>query len=202
MTHHAIKSFAGLVAGVLLTTLAAPAAPRQWFVRPFASYIGATDKNYSDSGAFGAAIGTTLGAQQSEEFAFEGSGFYYDLKSPYGGSAGHETFVPTLLTYRHYFAPANAATRFYIGAGAGVTEVLTHLHASGYGYHADRTETAFPFTAEGSVGVAVRLSDLITLDVGYRYLHIASHSVSFAGYIVPAGTFDANTAYAGVAFRF
>lgn len=201
---YTIKSVTRLLAGALLSAVVVQAAPTSghWFVRPFASYIGATDKDYSDSAAIGAAIGTTLGAQQSEELAFEASGFHYTISSPYGGSMGWETYLPALFTYRHYFGPASATTRFYLGAGAGFTEVITHLHYSGYGYHVDNTETDFPFTAEGSVGLAVRLSELVTLDVGYRYLHIDSRNVSVAGYVAHTGAFDANTAYAGVAFRF
>lgn len=204
MTSYRIPAFARLLAGTFLATVAAQAAHAagSYFVRPFVSYVGATDKAYSDAASSGAAIGTVVGPQQSEEFAFEASGFHYNLKGPDGGSDGGETYVPMLLTYRHYFGPANAHTRFYIGAGAGVTDVITHVHASGYGYHIDATDTSFPFTAEGSVGVAVRLSDLLTLDVGYRYLHIDSRNVTVAGYTVGTGAFNANTAYAGVVFRF
>jgi opacity protein-like surface antigen len=192
-----IVSTAALLA--LATTLNAAS-----FLRPYAAYVNPSQEGYSDAGAVGFALGIQTGTQEEHEFSFDWSYTRYDSEGWIGGYSfnGTEKYMPYLASYRFVFGKKESRARLYVGPSLGYTNIRADASVSGYGVRATASCSAWAPTGAGSAGVLLKLTDMLGLDVGYRYIHIGSTDVKVAGVNVELGDVDVHSLYAGLSFRF
>jgi opacity protein-like surface antigen len=189
------------VTAIFLAVATLNASP---FVRPYAAYVHPSADGYSDAGALGVAIGTQTGTRNQHEFSFDWAYTKYNAEVRVGAysATGTEKYMPYLASYRYLFGAKDAKARFYAGPSLGYTNLLVTASIAGPGVALSGASSSWAFTAAGSTGVLVALTDRIALDVGYRFTRIGSADVKVARATFELGDVNVHAAYAGVSFRF
>jgi opacity protein-like surface antigen len=158
------------------------------FVRAALLHTTHTSSEYSSETGGSLAAGLDWGAARQHELSFEVARSSWSFDRPAGtpglGTLGDGDVTPLLVNYRYYLGAVEAKFRPYAGgiAGALLFSGDATVSLSGIKYAGSVDETQAVYGA--AVGMAGRLSDTVSLDVGYRYLggqNISAASRLFAG---------------------
>lgn len=153
------------------------------FVAPVAGHLSFGQAPYSDQTSYGLTVGALFGADQAHEFSVEWTTAqtrYVRTPPPDVMGASYDQvrgrMHPLLFGYRYHFGPAESRLRFFAGPIAGFTR------STGHGMH-DAPVSIGPFTGDfshwavsfgGSAGAEFELVTGLSVQLGYRYLHIDS----------------------------
>jgi opacity protein-like surface antigen len=176
-----------------------------------------TADGYSSKGGGSLAFGTTLGATNTHEANLEIVHVPWSFARPeaslspggFLGRRGSGDLTPVLVNYRYSFKGPSARLGLYAGIGVGATRLTGDLHRllSGVAYSGKVKK----WTATGavSIGLSATITQNISFDLGYRYLHIDGADVSSqlisGSQAGPDLTFEAPKAHAaslGLTFNF
>ena len=137
------------------------------------------ENGYSITGAFGVNLGHGLSVELEsgylsndiEDIELNGNKFTGDISS-----------VPILANVK-YLIPVTSHFNFYIGGGLGAIYSEGSFNFNDFGYSADGWDFAF----QGLAGISIPLSEVLSLEVGYRYLATGFNSEELRAHGVEAG---------------
>ena len=184
-------------------------AMAEMFVRPSVMYVSFQNSGYSNKTGLSLAAGTTLGAGAEHELGLEivlmDWALSQDLNA--GGpfvfpTTGSGHLVPYLANYRYRFGAKDAQLRYYLGPSLGLANYRGDLTQIRSGVIANATVSQWSAVYGGTVGVTVKLTDMLELDVGYRYLHVASIDPGSGSNRIPMDATQVNLLHVGLGFRF
>jgi opacity protein-like surface antigen len=192
-----------LAAGLLLAALCSSASAESFF-RPLFSFDSPVNTGFGSTGGYGFVTGARLGAAQEHELSFEWHYNRWNVSASYDrfSVSGGETNMPFLLNYRHHFGTSADQIRFYAGPALGLTSTKLSLNATAPGSLVSVDNTAWAFTASGSLGVLIKLTDKTDLDLGYRYLWTKGRDFSVGPTSVSVDDRQTHMVYTGLNFRF
>lgn len=184
-------------------------AMAELFVRPSVMYVSYQNSGYSNKTGLSLAAGATLGARAEHELGLEIGRMDWALSQnvnaggqfvfPTNGS-GH--FVPFLANYRYRFGANDAQLRYYLGPSLGLANNRGDLTQYRSGVIAHAAFSQWSAAYGGSVGVTMKLTDTLELDVGYRYLHFAGIDPGSGNNRISMDDTQANLLHVGLGFRF
>lgn len=171
-----------LVACVALVSLSPFASAADAFVRPVVSLIIPQSGGLDNEVGYGVAAGALFGADSSHEWSLEvtHARWKYEQMMDLSGLDGDtlhfsgpsvDTVTPVLVNYRYRFGSRASRVRFYLGHSLGATQIKRKAWAAENGMYrvSFRSENDWKFTVAGSAGVAVKLTERVELEAGYRY---------------------------------
>ena len=147
----------------------------------------ASDVSFDTGWGINAAFGVNLGHGLSVEL----DGGYYNAdvdsfdgrKEFFGDNLGGEIeFVPVLANVK-YVHPVTQLFNFYVGVGAGA--IYSESTVSLGSFHASDDDWDFGF--QGMAGISIPLSEVLSLDIGYRFIGTGFDSDDLRAHHVEAG---------------
>lgn len=188
-----------------LGAIRCPAHAAEAFIRPEAWHVDYRADRFEAKFGAAVAIGAGLGEAGRHEASLVIATVPWAMALPAGtlGSAGDGHITPLLASYRFAVAGAEGRWRIHAGALAGATKFSGKIETrlSGVAYTGD--VDAWAATLGGQIGVAVKLSPRVALELGFSYLHFddVGYSTRFltgsggaGGGAGPAGSFPAQEA--------
>jgi hypothetical protein len=163
-----------------LGLLAGPLGAVEIFLRAGAWWVDYDAHGFPAQVAPALEVGAALGTTRRHVVSFEAARapWEFDGRGPGPapsaqlGPTGDGRLTPLLGSYRYYFRDASARWRPFLGASAGVTKVSgrieTFLSGLAWGGDVERWTDTFA----GTAGVSVDLTPRVSLELGYRYLHL------------------------------
>lgn len=199
---HVVALCLGIVAAVHPATA-------DMFVRPSIMYVSYQNSGYSGETGFGLAAGANLGARAEHELGLEIATMDWSLdKIGYAGTPyffrtiGSGRLVPCLANYRYRFDVKAGLVRLYLGASFGLANRRGDLtqYRSGVVAHASFSHWSTAYG--GTAGLTVPLADKVELDLGYRYLYVASFEPGSGYNRIPTDDIRANLFQVALGWRF
>ena len=189
----------------LLMSTSAFAAIDHTFIRPYGAYISPSNNHVHDIGTMGIAAGTAFGSQQQQEVSVDVMyGNWHDTFS-YTGEAAYTNIknMPVLACYRYYLFNANENIRSYAGMAGGIAGIRADSRVIGSNSNesAQHSSSWVPAWA-GCIGLKVKVTKSIDIDLGYRYLWEQEKTIVDKGHIVQLDSARGHILYAGVEIKF
>jgi len=175
------------------------------FIRPTVGFVSPDAEGYDDSIYLGADIGSFLGKNQNHEVSGE-IGFVaweFDQREGAFRAEGEETYVPLLVNYRYYVGtPDVNKVRFFFGPSLGFTEATYEVKVTGPGMNLKGDASELLFTYAVNLGVEIKFTEKLSLNLGYRYLHIKGTDTELFGSRIDLDDSKAHVGFAGLTCRF
>lgn len=141
------------------------------------------DTGYSITGAFGVNLGNGLSVElESGYLTSDVEGFDGETEFPFGSLAGEVTVVPILANLK-YTAPVTTLFNCYVGAGLGTIYSDNSLSIGPVDFDDDGWDFAF----QGIAGISIPMSEVLSFEVGYRFLGTGFDSNELRSHSVEAG---------------
>ena len=194
----------GLVALALVAVSSLQAAGNG-FVRPTIAFVSPDAEGYDDALYAGADVGAFLGKNRNHEISGEIGGVAWEYKENFGAlrGEGEETYVPFLANYRYYVGtPDVNKVRFYFGPSLGFTSATYEAKVWGPGFYRADEASEVLFTFAANVGVEVKINERLSLNIGYRYLHIDGTETELFGSNIDLDDSKAHIGSVGLTVRF
>lgn len=141
---------------------------------------------WSITGAFGVEVGSGLSVElESGYFAADvEEKFQHEAHGLHGKLTGDVVIVPVLANIK-YTAPVTQLFNYYIGAGAGAFHSDSSVNVGPLGDPATNDEWDFGF--QGFAGLSIPLSEVLSIELGYRFLAGGFNSDELRSHSVEAG---------------
>lgn len=141
------------------------------------------DTGYSITGAFGVNLGHGLSVElESGYMTSDVEGFDGETEFALGSLTGEVTVVPILANLK-YTAPVTSLFNFYVGAGLGTIYSDSALGLGPLNFNDDGWDFAF----QGIAGISIPMSEVLSFEVGYRFLATGFNSDELRSHSVEAG---------------
>lgn len=199
-----MKRITALIATVLFTGMLLANSPHNIAIRPTAYYVKPTAGEYSGALAGGLLIGSEFGLQKEHEVSTEWAYTWWDSSASVPGISlsAREHYMPFLVNYRYHFGPQTQSFRVYAGPSVGFTYSKIDVNARIGSVRTNLSTNDWTLTVSGTIGALIKLSQSVSLDLGYRYLHTEAGTYSIGGYSFEGNAATAHMAYTGLNFRF
>lgn len=183
-----------------------------YFVRPEIDYVSPQDKDRSSSSAtvgYGLSAGTQLGSAQEHEISLdllywnENESRFQTVPSISSFAWKHK-MMPVLLGYRYYAGGSNSKVRLFLGALAGYTHANESFSAnqSSPAINGSASASRWLPTLGGTAGLEIKASDRVSVQLGYRYLHIFEKNYQSTAFAVHPDAYNANLFTGAVSLKF
>jgi opacity protein-like surface antigen len=185
---------------------------RDFLVRPAAMHLNFTDDTFTSEEGFSLAAGLTLGSNRAHELSVEIGRTDWEFSAPLFvfnntqfKTTGQGDATLAHVSYRYNFLPSTARLRPYLGGSLGAAKLSGDIERklSGPWYVGQIDDWTLSYAA--STGVALRLNDHISVELGYRYLQIdgtTHRGSSTPGVIITIEDLNAHVITAGVTIHF
>ncbi len=141
------------------------------------------DTGWGITGAFGVNLGHGLSVEvESGYLTADVEGFDGETEFDAGSLVGDVTLVPVLANVKYAF-PITRYFNGYIGAGIGALYSDTDVSIGSYTAGGDDWEFAF----QGIAGISIPMSEVLSFDIGYRFLATDVSSDDLRTHSVQAG---------------
>ena len=150
------------------------------YVRPIVGYFAFDNSDFKNKTGFGLAVGSTLDSGGNHEVELEIDQVAWEavwinpgpraIGSTFPMGDGH--LIPVLVGYRYRTGTPDSPLRFYVGANLGATYVsgdILQSAPSPLDHPWTGSVSSWRATLGGAIGVEIRLTHHVNLDVGYRY---------------------------------
>jgi opacity protein-like surface antigen len=199
-----------------ISAACATAHARHYVVRASAMHLSYTDDNFTSEEGFSVAAGLTLDTNRSHELAVEigrtdwsFSAPLYVFNNTQFKTTGEGEATIAHASYRYHFLSSTARLRPYIGASLGAAKLSGDIERKLSGVWYSGTIDDWTFSGAASAGVAIRINDHLSAELGYRYLQIdgtdiqtTHHFSNIPGAVIAIEDLKAHVLTAGIAFRF
>jgi opacity protein-like surface antigen len=193
---------------VTLFSGAATLSRAEYFVRPIVANVDIRTAGYTNATSLGFCAGYFWDGEEPSmrnEISLEYGSATWKFDFYGQGYAIHasEQHQPIFMNFRVHGSGewAMKNLRFYLGPCLGWTYSTGRATATG-SVIGSANISAWNFTYGGSAGFNYRISRLVDVDVGYRYLHIAGGAYTTDGITVTTESAGARILYAGIGFHF
>jgi opacity protein-like surface antigen len=109
-------------------------------------------------------------------------GYKDETEFPLGSLVGDVTVVPILANFK-YTAPVTSLFNFYVGGGLGTIYSDSSLSIGPVSFNDDGWDFAF----QGFAGISIPMSEVLSFDLGYRFLATGFQSDELRSHSVEAG---------------
>lgn len=141
------------------------------------------DTGYSITGAFGVNLGHGLSVElESGYLTADVEGFEDETEFDLGSLVGEVKVVPILANIK-YTAPVTSLFNFYVGAGLGT---IYSENSIGLG-PISANEDGWDFAFQGIAGISIPMSEVLSFELGYRFLATGFDNDEFRSHSVEAG---------------
>lgn len=141
------------------------------------------DTGWSITGAFGVNLGHGLSVEvESGYMTSDVEGFDGETEFAIGSLSGEVTVVPIMANLK-YVAPVTSLFNFYVGAGLGTIYSDNSVNIGPLDFEDDGWDFAF----QGIAGISIPMSEVLSFEVGYRFLGTGFDSNELRSHSVEAG---------------
>lgn len=157
-----------------------PLGAAEIFLRAGGWWINPEARGFSSQAGPAAEVGAVFDALRHHQVSLEVAHVPWEMDRRFTalapgallGSTGEGHLTPVLAGYRYSLRDGAARWRPFVGVAAGATKVSgrseTFLSGLAWGGEVERWAATFA----GSAGIAVELRPRLSLELGYRYLHL------------------------------
>lgn len=207
-----------VVLAVLVATSASAFA--EVFIRPEILWSqGKLENLKSNKFGAGVAVGTTMGAQNEQEFGvsisqtnFTDTYNYQVVVNPAkttGSTTRKMKALPVMFNYRYIFLSKTSKVRPYVGASIGLMSTKTDMNVTAVATNVNtgallsslsqsESKSTSSMNLGATAGLAFNITDRFALDLGYRY---SQAKIKISEWALD-GNLKINTVALGAHFRF
>jgi hypothetical protein len=182
-----------------------------YFVRPEIDYVSPQDKGTSEATVgYGLSFGKQLGSDKEHEISLDL--LYWDENKtlvetlPVTSTIrSKHKMMPLLLDYRYYAGSSDGRLRLFLGALAGYTnadESFNVNQTSAPVFSGTASATRWLPTLGGTAGIEIKTSDRVSVQLGYRYLHIFEKNYGGATFTFHPVAYNADIFTGAVSIKF
>ncbi len=196
-----------------ITAAVTTAHAHSFLVRPAAMHLNFTDDTFTSEQGFSLAAGLTLDSNRAHELTVEIGRTDWSFSAPFMASpfktTGEGDATLAHASYRYNFLASTARLRPYLGGSLGAAKLSGDIQRvlSGPWYVGQIDD--WTFSCAASAGIALRINDHLSAELGYRYLQIGGTDVqttfrnsNTAGVIIPIEDLKAHVLTAGITLHF